>query len=162
MSQHEQDREDLLREATALVERVELQLPGYAEPIVIGFRRNGAASVYLGGDPVFQFNAAGELRRAFLDGQLIKAERGHLVWLERKRSADEVTLLRRQVSIAEQARFLELISQHLNTLQSCLAGGSYTVLREVPADANVSARGVHWLRSLPSPLRIAAAPSANR
>src|SRR5688572_18570527 len=65
MARQEQDREDILREATALVERVELLIPEFPEPIVAGFRRDGSASFFFGADPVLQFNAQGKLRRAF-------------------------------------------------------------------------------------------------
>ena len=49
MAKEERDREDIFREATALVERVELSgIVGQAEPVVIGFRRNGCGSIYFG------------------------------------------------------------------------------------------------------------------
>ena len=48
MARHEEDREDLLAEATALVERAELVVEGAAESVVIGFRRDGCASIYCG------------------------------------------------------------------------------------------------------------------
>src|SRR5204863_2544475 len=78
MAREESSREDLLREATALVERIELIPNGSTSDgrIVAGFRRNGALSVFFGEDPVYQFNAAGELRRAYTDGKLLKADRG--------------------------------------------------------------------------------------
>ncbi len=80
MARDEQDREDLLREATALVERVELAPTDNeaGEHIVIGFRAGGAASVYFGGDTAYHFNSDGELRRAYADGLLYKADIGRL------------------------------------------------------------------------------------
>ena len=78
MSRTEQDREDLLREATALIERVELRVSGWSESVVAGFRRGGQASFFFGADLVYQFNAALQLRRGFHNGQLIKAEDGRL------------------------------------------------------------------------------------
>ena len=45
MARREQDREDILAEATALVERVELQIAGETDPIVVGFRRNPATAL---------------------------------------------------------------------------------------------------------------------
>src|SRR4051794_11841558 len=94
MARHESDREDLLREATALVERVELTMAGSEEPIVIGFRRDGSCSMFFGADPVYQFNTQAELRRAFREGRLVKAEGGRLVALERRREAGQLVLLR--------------------------------------------------------------------
>ncbi|MCA9269139.1 MAG: hypothetical protein KDA41_11745, partial [Planctomycetales bacterium] len=83
MAKQQHDREDLLREATALVVRAELQLNSDAHPVVAGFRQGGEASFYFGFDPVFQFNSERQLRRAFYDGRLIKAEQGALIALAR-------------------------------------------------------------------------------
>jgi hypothetical protein len=83
MARQPEDREDLLAEATALVERAELRLPGDARTIVAGFRATGCGSLFFGADPVYQFNSARQLRRAFVGGELYKAERGQLVALTR-------------------------------------------------------------------------------
>src|SRR5687767_7509073 len=98
MAREETDREDILREATALVERVELLVPGCAESVVMGFRRNGSASFFFGADPVYQFNTSGELRRAFVTGQLIKADRGTLAAFDRHRTETEVQFVRRDLN----------------------------------------------------------------
>lgn len=37
MARHSEDREDILPEATALVERVELEIDGLEDPLVVGF-----------------------------------------------------------------------------------------------------------------------------
>ena len=37
MSRQAQDREDLLREATALLERAELRVDGCDDPLIVGF-----------------------------------------------------------------------------------------------------------------------------
>src|SRR3954468_24098136 len=116
MSRRESDREDLLREATALVERAELNVAGLEESIVIGFRRDGAASFYFGADPVYQFNAVGQLRRGFVAGRLIKAERGRLVALSRERTENEVALVRHELSTAEATVALAECSSFLNRL----------------------------------------------
>src|SRR5437870_346539 len=122
MAQRETDREDLLAEATALVERVELSIesPSNADfaaslatrgtkhdPIVAGFRRDGSLSIFFGGDPVYQFNARGELRRAFVNGLLYKAVQGKLAALRRVRSADETQLVRHDLTPAETVQFLD-------------------------------------------------------
>src|SRR5262245_38526664 len=113
MSRRESDREDLLREATALVERAELNVPGYNDPIVAGFRKDGSASFYFGADLVCQFNAAGELRRAYVASLLYKAERGRLVALRRQRSDTEVALVRCTLDDAESAALVETLQHHL-------------------------------------------------
>ncbi|HEX3599001.1 MAG TPA: hypothetical protein VHU84_02590, partial [Lacipirellulaceae bacterium] len=77
MSREESQREDLIREATALVERIEISFdasvsndPDSPQQVIIGFRANGALSIFFGEDPVYQFNSAGDLRRAYWNGQL--------------------------------------------------------------------------------------------
>ena len=84
MAREEADREDLLGDATAFVERIEWRLPSgdptaQSDPpgqiVFAGFRADDAVSFYFDADPVYHFNAAGQLRRAFCQGLLLKAER---------------------------------------------------------------------------------------
>jgi hypothetical protein len=174
MAREESDREDLLREATALVERIELSpLPSdahsrgtaplpvpvrdrerasvsagsasKAETIVIGFRADGAASIFFGSDPVYQFNAAGELRRAYCDGMLFKAVRRRLVSLERVRKQNEVQLLRRDLTEAEQDAFVAKIQRLLHAVADALAREQFEVIGQVPAEADVLGRVREWL-----------------
>jgi hypothetical protein len=158
MAKHQQDREDLLREATALTHRVELQLPGESETLVIGFRRHGEASVFIGADPVFQFNSHNQLRRAFLDDKLVKAERGQLVWLERRRLDEEVQLIRRDFDPGETAEVIGLAQRHLDRLRQALAEHRYRIIGQVPDDGDVVAEVTDWLRSLPDEIQIADTP----
>src|SRR5262245_23002530 len=118
MAREESDREDLLREATALVKRIELAPPGGSanDHIVIGFRDSGAASVFFGAEPAYHFNSAGELRRAYVDGKLLKAERGRLVELNRVRQQAAVELQRRDLSAEEQSGFLSAMIERLDSL----------------------------------------------
>jgi hypothetical protein len=60
------DREDLLRDARALVPRVQIKATLGGQPVSLfaGFRGE-ALSLYYNADPVFHFNADGALRRAF-------------------------------------------------------------------------------------------------
>jgi len=88
MAQSEHDREDILREATALVERVELRLPDQPEAVVAGFRRDGSASFFFGVEPVLQFNTLKEFRRGYEGGQLLKAVHGQIVSLRKMREAN--------------------------------------------------------------------------
>jgi len=159
MARDEQDREDLLREATALAERAELSLPEFAESVVVGFRAGGAASVFFGADPVFQFNAAGELRRGFQDGRLIKAVGGRLYEMRRQRRAKEVQLLRREFTDEEAAGYLEDCRRQLDRLRERLAGGDFELIGQVPAGKDVVARIIEWLDSLPREIAIAGKPN---
>lgn len=158
MARQEREREDLLREATALVARVELRVDGFAEPIVCGFRRNGAASFYFGSEPVYQFNAAGLLRRAFAGGQLIKAESGSLVALQRQRSEEQVTLVRQPWSWSQGQQFLKELQERLAALQEALETGRYEVVGQVPLEADVVTAVRDWLARLPRPIAVARSP----
>lgn len=162
MARDEQDREDLLTEATALVERAELQCEDVAEPVVAGFRRDGSASVFFGGDPAYHFNRADELRRAYSAGLLFKAERRRLVSLKRERAAGQVRLVRHELSDDEASVFLEELGRRLSTLRSALARRECRVVRHVPDSADVLNRILLWLNDLSLPPPVAARPHVSR
>lgn len=161
MARSESDREDLLREATALVERAELQVVGEADPVVVGFRRNGAASCFFGADPVYQFNTAGELRRAYIAGRLLKAESGRLVALSRERSATEVALIRTELTSADQVELLHAAQLSLRDLTAALSTGHFQLLGQVPPTGDILSRIQQWLASLPADLTVAAVPNVH-
>jgi hypothetical protein len=158
VARDEQDREDLLAEATALIERAELCVCGEDESVVVGFRRDGAASVFFGADPAYHFNAAGELRRAFVSGLLYKAERSRLVSLRRQRVPGEVQLLRHELNEEETSAFLAELARRLDALQGAIAGVQVEVLRQAPPTADVFARIRNWLASRSLPVAIASTP----
>ena len=158
MARHESDREDILREATALVVRAELSVPGENEPVVVGFRAGGAASIFFGGDPVYQFNTAGELRRAYVGGLLYKADRGRLVEMKRERTGDAVVLLSRELPAAEAEFMLAEARRRIAAVGSALAAGTAAVQREVPEDGEVCDRIRQWIERLPSRLIVANSP----
>jgi hypothetical protein len=166
MARDESSREDLLREATALVERVELRITGSdtvscdsVDHIVVGFRANGSASFFFGEDPVYQFNSAGELRRAYVDGLLFKAARGRLVSIERKRQPNEVQLLSRHLTDTEQVEFADKMRGRLRELADSLRKGQFAVIGQVPAAADVLSRVRNWLAAHDG-MPIAATPGA--
>lgn len=160
MARQEADREDILKEATALVERVELTIPGCAETLVMGFRHNGSASFFFDADPVYQFNSSGELRRAFVAGQLIKAESGTLAALNRQRTETEVQLVRQDLDAKATERLLADLVQRLFLIQSSICDQSYIHRGQVPERADVLGRISNWLSALPLPIRIARSPHA--
>jgi hypothetical protein len=146
MAREESNREDLLREATALVERIELVPKDDSPiatrtlgigPIVAGFRRNGALSIFFGEDPVYQFNATGELRRAYCEGKLLKASRGHLTALTRRRTQNEVQLIRHQLSQEEETAFLSQMDVRLRQFSELLNANLLEVVGQVPPDVDV-------------------------
>src|SRR5262249_49847880 len=128
MARSESEREDLLREATALVERAEIRIPDEFDSIVIGFRRDGSASFFFAADPVYQFNAAGEFRRGYIGGLLYKAERGRLISLRRERSKTEVTLIRTELNSAEAESLLTDAHNRIMRLRQALLSDSITLV----------------------------------
>ena len=156
MARQEIQREDLLREATALVERVELRIPDQPEAIVAGFRRDGSASFFFGESPVYQFNSRRELRRGFKDGLLYKAEKGRLVEMRRERFASAVQLHSHPLTGYEIATFLLAARNKLSRLREALAAGQVEIVGQVPADQDVAARVLAWLRKPLDEIAIAA------
>lgn len=160
MARQETDREDLLREATALVQRAEFQLPDEPEPVVAGFRRDGSFSLFFGSERVVQFNSAGQLRRGFFGGKLLKADRGKLAWMTRERTPEAVVLHSRELNDAEADQTLATATELIERLSSTLQQGTFTLVAQVPEDGNIIQQILAWRSNLPLPLQIAAAPNA--
>ena len=158
MARDEQDREDLLAEATALVERASLRLPDEAEETVVGFRRDGGLALYLAADRVYQFNSSGQLRRAFVGELLYKAQAGELVSLRRERSDVAVQLVSRPLTDAELSSFLVEMRSAIDALRQSLGTESYQLLGQVPASAQVLPRVRDWLDTHAERITIARSP----
>jgi hypothetical protein len=147
MAREVRDREDLLREATGLVERVELRVSFAPHTIVCGFRAQGELSVYWGQDEVAQFNRQAEFRRGFKDGKLVASYRRQLFWLVKQPAGGRASLHREPFSAAEQTRFMDALEENLELLQDSLEDdASTTVVGQVPAQANVVPRLATWLK----------------
>ena len=128
-------------------------------PIVVGFRANGGLSIFFGEDPAYHFNAAGELRRAYVDSLLYKAINGELVSLSRIRNAEQVELRSHKLSAPEQAAFIQHISKRLSDLAADIAANSIVTREQVPPDVDVLDRLRTWLANH-SDMRIASRPNA--
>jgi hypothetical protein len=160
MARQESDREDLLREATALVQRAEFQLSDEPEPVVAGFRRDGSFSLFFGSERVVQFNSAGQLRRGYFEGKLLKADKGRLVWMTRERTADAVVLYSQELSSAEAADTLRRATELIERLSLALQQGTFTLVGQVPAAEDIVPQILAWHAALPQPLQVAVAPNA--
>jgi hypothetical protein len=161
MAREESEREDLLREATALVERIELAPIGGddGEHVVAGFRREGGLSIYFGSDSAYHFNSTGDLRRAFANGLLIKAAHGQIVSLDRRRQASEVQLVRHAFSDIEQSQFLSDLERRLADFSRQCDASQWIIVGQVPADADVLGRLRDWLTRHPG-ATVAKSPNA--
>ena len=134
MARVETDRDDLLREAVALVRRMELRVSPGDNVIVIGFRPTGWLSVYFNADPMYQFDELGRLRRAYTDGLLYRSEGSVLARLERQRLEAETTLVRRDLCGESLVEFRQQTHDKIRWLQELLREGDVTISRQVPSD----------------------------
>jgi hypothetical protein len=158
MPRQQQDRENLLREATALTERISLRLSGHDEEIVVGFRRDGSASIYLGGSRVYQFTCDGRLRRAYVGDLLYKAEKGHLISLTRERKANVVELTRHVLSDSQAQKFLAEMRERLEQLHDALSKKGFTLVGQVSAEGDLVDRMACWLDEFSGRVEIAESP----
>jgi hypothetical protein len=158
MARQEEAREDLLREATALIERVELSAEDFGDSFVAGFRRDGAASFFFGQQIVYQFNSASELRRGFLDGRLYKAECGRLVELRRQRTSESVDLVRHELTDLETSQFTADAHQRLQKLHGVLCTGQFQMVGQVSPQGDLVGRLRDWLANLGEPIPVARSP----
>jgi hypothetical protein len=137
MAREESDREDLLREAVALVRRVELSFPDRIDPVFVGFKRTNGLSVYFGPDPVYQFDERGRLRRAYVAGLLYRTQGSTLARLSRERSERETVLVRTDLSPAELTEFLQAMQDQLAWLAAAIAARAYAKKEQIPPDPNL-------------------------
>jgi hypothetical protein len=160
MSRQEHDREDILREATALVARAEFIAPPFPQPIVAGFRRDGSASFFFGSERVLQFNSQGELRRAFDNGTMLKADHRRLVALHRERDREQVVLRSHPLTDEAQQQFLQEASALLQGLRNAFYQRQVRMVRQVPEDQDVAEQIAQWLTRCGELLVVAARPHA--
>ena len=132
MARNESPREDLMDEATALLRRIEWQLPGEKEPVVAGLRRGGATSIYFGSDPAFHLDEAGKLKRAFSGGFLYRTQGETLARLDRQRDATSTWLVRHDLTASELAEFRESMASRLRLFFEAIPRAR--ILRQVPVD----------------------------
>jgi len=159
LAREESAKEDLLRQATGLSPRAAWRI-GESE-IVIGFRTAAAISIFFGEDPVFQFNDAGQLRRGFLNGILLKADRGFLVKMSRHRTDHSVELRSHQCSLEEQEAIVQLASGRISQIATQLREGSQILIGEEPPQSDVEQRFLDWVDQFLDTLSIANRPNVH-
>lgn len=156
MARIESDREDLMREATALVRRVEFHMPQEDEPIVAGFHRDGRVSIYFGGDPVYHLDAEAGLRRAFVDGDLFRTQGDTLARLTRQRTESESILARVDLNADQLEMFLHRAVARLQRLIHAAEVESIRVERSIPAESDVFGDALKLVRQFVENQRLAA------
>ncbi len=160
-------REDLIRDAVALADRIEFVHPVRQDrssthglladvtAILVGFRHDGSASVYFDQEPVYQFDARWAMRRAFVAGPL-KAKAGRLIRLNKRHEGGKLRLDALPMSEAEQEQFLGEAHHRLHQLHEALRTGELRVSRQVALGvSDVAIRVREWLEQMPYPLSVA-------
>jgi hypothetical protein len=150
------DREDLLRDARALIPRVKFRMQAAnADATVVAGFRGEALSLYINDDPAFHFNGSGQLRRVFLAGRLIKAEAGRLIAMTRVRTDKQIELHAEELAETEQQLLLSALANRLVEIKAALESGDATIDGQVPADGDAVPRLIAWLirndRPTPAP-----------
>jgi hypothetical protein len=145
MPRHEAERENLMRDATALCRRGEWIVRGFREPVTAGFRDGGGCSVYFGQDPCYHFDAASALRRAYAESKLYRTQGKTLAELVRVRTERETVLQRRDLDDEELECFLARMREHLSRLRAALASLDAVLQRQVPDDGDVGMELAAWL-----------------
>jgi len=165
VSKQQQNKEDILREATALVNRIEIKFSQKAvskESVFVGFRRDGAVSFFFGAEPVYQFNTRHEFRRGYCKGAMLKADNGKICNLTRVREGDQLVLLSRDYSDEQTAEFLEEMKHALLVLYKEIRGGQWSILGAVVEAGTAEEllnRVADWLETHTSELQIADTPN---
>ena len=159
MARAQQPREELLRDATALVERVSFHVNYWTEPVVVGFRSNGAVSIYFGEDPVYQFNRDDELRRSHWRGQRIKAEQRQLKLLRQEPGSTRLQLSNTDLGTDQTNAFVDDLTNRLELLRTAVFHRNLQVIGQVPEQPDLLPRVQRWIESLGSHPTIAISPS---
>ena len=159
MAKHEASREDLIRDAVAMVDRAEY-VSAAAETVVVGFRSSGAISFYFGDQPVYQFSTERKLRRVYWEG-IVKAESGRLTRWTKTYHDHAVQMIATPLESAEQATMLAEMQRRLIALRDGLGSGTWRLTREVSQPgSHASVRVKQWLEDMPETFEVADSPHA--
>ncbi len=134
MARDQQDREDLIAEATGLVTRMEFTVPSFDGPIVIGWKRNRAFSIYLDQDPVYQFDAIFRLRRAYVKTRLYRSQGETIAELTRHQTPNQTILARIDLDLLSCAEFLQTMTSTLRSILQDISQNRFAMVAWISAD----------------------------
>ena len=132
--------EDLLTEATALVERAKIVIPDQPDPVVFGFRQNGAVSLFFGPEIAYHFNKYNQLRRVFMLGVRYKAAEGQLVRIDRVPNVPNVRLQITPVKPAQVETIFSLLDHQLSRIKTRLGAAKYRLIGQVSLNGKIVER----------------------
>lgn len=155
MARTEADREDLFAELRTFPLRVEWQRLEGEAVVTGGLRGDGTVAIYFGGDPVYRFDGAGRLRRAWVDGALYRTQGTTLARLVRERTPTETVLIRTDLSPEDLAAFLTAMSRRIEAFVRGVREGEYQVRRCVPSEPEAAPAILDALESAVATPRLA-------
>jgi hypothetical protein len=152
MARQSHHREDLLRDATALDPRIMLEvcIMGEACEVFAGFRKPESLAIYFDDDPVYQFNSQGELRRAFVAGSIIKADKGQLVSWERSETVDQTAMMSQRLNPEATQDLTNAMLTRFADLKAAIALGNPKIVGQVPPDGDAFEKLQKWLTRIDS------------
>lgn len=131
--------DDLMSEAVSLVPRLECRCTPWAEPVLLGLNNLDWLFVYFGSDPMYRFDEQGRLRRAFVDGQLLRTTGQTLAVMDRQSTSrqpdphrTESVLLRHDLTPDLLLQFQRRVRSELESLSSALSDAE--ILRQYPVE----------------------------
>ena len=146
VARQESDKEDLIRDATALVERAEFTCDGSRTHVTIGFFRDGRCTVYFEQDRFYQFDSEGRVRRAYENGFLYRSQSSTLARMDRHRptntegETEKVVLQRSDLTSAELIEFRERMLVLIRSLCDSIRLRQYSIQRAVTPDGDIPAQ----------------------
>jgi hypothetical protein len=168
LAKQEVDREDILREATALVNRVEVKFSGRVggDHIVFGFRECGSLAIYFGAEPVYQFNVNQALRRAYHQGCLLKAVDCLLVSMRRERQNGKLELISTSWDDKKTREFIGQVCRDMSQLVEAIEAGEVQVIGFVAAVQQTTAETLttqfcNWCNDHLTDLQVARVPGVS-
>lgn len=139
MNRNESDKEDLIKDASAMVDRAEFSIVSIDnQPSIVtaGFRKDDSLSLYFDQDPFYQFDGSGLLRRAYESGYLYRSQGVTLARLNRTRTSQQTTLNRNDLDSSELFQFRIRMTAHLKGFCQQLQAGTADRLRSVTDKSN--------------------------
>lgn len=167
MARNETEKEDLLAEGVNLPERGRITSPNHRE-WVAGWRNGQSLSLFVDQDPVFHFNASGEIRRAYVDGRKLTAKDAELFELVRvPNESGRVSLVHQPLTEEETGHFQALLNRCLNELNDALnlcgdqSSPSHHIETIGIETTQFRHRLAEWIDTHPAPMRIAELPNVD-
>lgn len=157
MARIEADRDDLMRDAVALIRRGAWKLPSEPAPVIAGIRQDGGFSVYFGDDPCWHFDARNGVRRAFAGGVLYRTQGETLARLTRVRTPSATTLHRVDLAAVELGTFLTAMLERLAGFTAALEDGTAELQQTSPAECPLAEELLPRLRDILREPRLAPA-----